>query len=78
MSVSNSNRISVRVNGKPKQVKEPISLSELLDEFQIRSDTVVLELNRQVVRKETYHSIYLCEGDSLEIVHFVGGGAGPE
>jgi sulfur carrier protein len=34
----------------------------------------VVELNRNIVSRETHASTQLKEGDTLEIVHFVGGG----
>jgi thiamine biosynthesis protein ThiS len=33
-----------------------------------------VERNRDIVMRDTYGSTMLCEGDALEIVHFVGGG----
>lgn len=55
-------------------MKASVSLSELLEELRLQPDSVVLELNREIVPKEKYASTNLLEGDALEIVHFVGGG----
>jgi thiamine biosynthesis protein ThiS len=35
---------------------------------------VAVEMNRVILPREAYGSTRLAEGDSLEIVHFVGGG----
>ena len=49
-------------------------MARLLEQLNIRSSRVVIELNRNIVSRETYGSAILKEGDTLEIVHFVGGG----
>jgi len=36
--------------------------------------TVVVELNRQIVRRPALGATALEDGDSVELVHFVGGG----
>jgi sulfur carrier protein len=51
-----------------------LSLARLLEELQIRAGRVVVELNRNIVSREAHGSTLLKEGDTLEIVHFVGGG----
>jgi thiamine biosynthesis protein ThiS len=64
----------IRVNGEDKEIADGLSLAGLLDELQIRAGRVVVELNRDIVRRDAHVSTLLKEGDSLEIVHFVGGG----
>ena len=66
--------MKIRVNGEDKEIADGLSLAGLLDELQIRAGRVVVELNRDIVRREAHVSTLLKEGDSLEIVHFVGGG----
>ncbi|MCH7915850.1 MAG: sulfur carrier protein ThiS [Deltaproteobacteria bacterium] len=46
----------------------------MLGELGIRPGRVVVELNRDVLSRETHGSTTLKEGDQIEIVHFVGGG----
>ena len=74
MAQSKAERIRVRVNGEMEELNQSFTVLELLSQFQIKSDSVVLELNRQILEKGRYSSTYLRDGDSLEIVHFVGGG----
>jgi thiamine biosynthesis protein ThiS len=66
--------MKIRVNGEDKEIADGLSLAGLLDELQIRAGRVVVELNRDIVRRDAHVSTLLKEGDSLEIVHFVGGG----
>ena len=64
----------ITVNGEPREVAEGVTLAQLLDELNIRPGRVVIELNRSIIAREAYGSAVLKEGDTLEIVHFVGGG----
>ena len=66
--------MKVHINGEEKQVSAGLSLAGLLDALQIRPGRVVVELNREIVARETYDSTFLHESDRVEIVHFVGGG----
>lgn len=66
--------MKVRVNGEEKEIADGLNVARLLEELQIRPGRVVVELNRTIVSRETHASTQLKEGDTLEIVHFVGGG----
>jgi len=66
--------MKVRVNGEEREIADGLNLARLLEELQIRPGRVVVELNRSIVSRETHASTQLKEGDTLEIVHFVGGG----
>ena len=66
--------MKIRVNGEEKEIEDGLTVSHLLEELQIRSARVVVELNRDIVSREAHGSTMLKEGDALEIVHFVGGG----
>jgi sulfur carrier protein len=41
----------------------------------MKTDRVAVELNLDIVPRATWESTVLKDGDRLEIVHFVGGGA---
>ena len=64
----------IRVNGEDKEIADGLSVAGLLDALQIRAGRVVVELNRDIVRRDVHVSTLLKEGDNLEIVQFVGGG----
>ena len=63
----------VRVNGEPRDVTAG-SVADLLRSLEIDPRTVVVELNREIVRRPALESTYIKEGDEIELVHFVGGG----
>ena len=66
--------MKIQINGEAKDVSDGINIGQLLEELQIRPGRVVVELNRDIVPRESLLQTRLKSGDTLEIVHFVGGG----
>jgi thiamine biosynthesis protein ThiS len=66
--------MKVKVNGEDKTVKEAISITDLLSDFSIKPEAVVVELNLKIISKDSWDKTILNENDSVEIVRFVGGG----
>ncbi|MCS6998363.1 MAG: sulfur carrier protein ThiS [Aquificaceae bacterium] len=64
------------VNGKELNVKEDITLEELLSHMDIplRPVGLAVAVNEEVVPKSKYGVFRLKEGDKVEIVNIVGGG----
>jgi len=66
--------IGVVINGEARRARPGISLLDLLADLDLDARAVVVEHNRRIVRREALGATPLAEGDSLELVHFVGGG----
>lgn len=66
--------MNITTNGEAVSV-EPCSVQDYLISLGIDPRRVAVELNRDILPKAQYQATLLREGDSLEIVHFVGGGA---
>jgi sulfur carrier protein len=66
--------MKICINGEEKEFADGLSIAALLDKLQIRPGRVVIELNRNIIARTAHASTTLNEGDTLEIVHFVGGG----
>ncbi len=66
--------VIVRINGGEKEVGAGLNVAQLLEHLGVRAGRVVVELNRDVLPRDAHGDTVLKEGDSLEIVHFVGGG----
>jgi thiamine biosynthesis protein ThiS len=63
------------VNGEERTVAAGSTLGDLLRELAVNANAVVVEHNREIVRdRSRLDSMVLATGDSVEIVHFVGGG----
>jgi len=65
--------VSISLNGAARHVP-PGSVVELLMFLDIDPRTVVVELNREIVRRPALETTHIKEGDEIELVHFVGGG----
>ena len=66
--------IDIVLNGEQRSVPGPSSLADLLQYLELDPRTVVVELNRSIVRRANLTTTPLSPGDSVELVHFVGGG----
>lgn len=64
------------VNGEKREVSDGISLSQLIENLQLAPERIAIELNQSVVRRADWPKQKLKDSDRVEIVHFVGGGAG--
>ncbi|MBV9438051.1 MAG: sulfur carrier protein ThiS [Acidobacteria bacterium] len=67
--------MTVVVNGQPKECPDGISLAQFIEHLQLKGDRVAVELNRKIATRTRWQETMLQNGDRLEIVHFVGGGA---
>jgi thiamine biosynthesis protein ThiS len=66
--------MNITLNGDPREIPGPLSVSALLQQLEIDARRVAVELNMAVVKKAAYESSVIKEGDEVEIVNFVGGG----
>lgn len=66
--------VDVTLNGDPRAVPADLSVEELLRHLDLEPKLVVVELNARIIRRDAYGSTAVAAGDSLELVHFVGGG----
>jgi len=67
--------IELTVNGKPRSVDGPLSLSAYLEQLGINPQIIAVEHNGEIIRRERYAETTLSAGDVVEIVRMVGGGA---
>ncbi|HET9847349.1 MAG TPA: sulfur carrier protein ThiS [Candidatus Dormibacteraeota bacterium] len=70
--------VTVTLNGKPRQIPDGLNLLELLERLDVQPSRVVIEHNREIRRKEDFERTRVRAGDELELVYFVGGGAGDD
>lgn len=65
----------VNVNGEKREVPDSATLEALIRLLDLTPERLAVELNRRVVRRAEWPETELAEDDSVEIVHFVGGGS---
>ena len=66
--------MQIIINGKPTETTAGSTVQNLLDQLKLDSRQVVVERNRTIVPRQRFGAEFLADGDTLEIVHFVGGG----
>lgn len=66
--------ISVKLNGEPRSIAAGSSIVAMLKAIGVDPRKVAVEHNLEVVPRSTLSDVQVKDGDSFEIVHFVGGG----
>jgi thiamine biosynthesis protein ThiS len=66
--------ITVCVNGDAREIPAGLTVEGLLAHLSLSPRMVVVEHNGDILRREALADAVVQEGDTLELVHFVGGG----
>jgi sulfur carrier protein len=67
--------VQIRLNGSAYAVAEGITtIEQLLAYLHVHQHVLMIEYNGNILQKEDYRTTLLAEGDTMEMVHFVGGG----
>lgn len=66
--------IEVVINGETRRLPEGVSVEALLVRLELHPRLVVVERNGEILRRDAYAGTAVAAGDTLELVHFVGGG----
>lgn len=64
----------ITVNGEPHDALEGATVRSLLESLDLGDTLVAVEKNREIVPRASHAAEKICDGDTIEIVHFVGGG----
>jgi len=67
--------IDITLNGDPRRAAAGATIASLLAELNLDPAKVAVERNLVIVPRSTFAAQTLSAGDTLEVVHFVGGGA---
>ena len=66
--------VAVTLNGEPCSLVSPVSVGDLIQRLGLDEDAVAVERNRDIVSRSAWSETVLLAGDTIEVVHFVGGG----
>jgi sulfur carrier protein len=66
--------MKLKLNGTEAEIRDSLTVSGLLETLQIEPARVAVEVNLQIVKKCNFQDHVLKDGDSVEVVNFVGGG----
>lgn len=67
------NKMKLKVNGEDKETQSETIL-QLLKELDIVPERVAVEVNLRIIKRADFENCKLYDGDTVEIVYFVGGG----
>ena len=62
------------INGNQTTLSTDLTVAEYLEQNNYQTNRIVVELNEEILPKYLYSETRLKDGDSMEIVTFVGGG----
>ena len=66
----------IQVNGEAQEVQLPISLAELIRQNDVQQPEMVsVQVNEDFVDRSEWEKTQIQEGDSVEFLFFMGGGA---
>ena len=64
----------MKVNGEIFEFREGMTVSNLIAEMGFSEAMVAVELNLDILPRDSFSSTVLKENDGIEVVRFVGGG----
>ena len=68
------NKIKIKVNGKKIISQDNETIGKLVKRLKLPLNKVAIELNRKILDKHSLKKIKINNNDTIEIVHFIGGG----
>ena len=63
------------LNGESHSARAPLTVLELLQSFELAKRRVAVAINAEVVPKSRFAEVWIRDGDRIEVIHAVGGGA---
>jgi sulfur carrier protein len=66
--------MNIYLNGQPREIPSGSTIADLLEQMQLESRLVAVEVNLDVVPRARHKEHLLQDGDRLEVVTLVGGG----
>ena len=64
----------ITLNGDRFELEQPVTVAALLATLDIDPRRVAVEHNLTILKRHTFPEVVVDEGDTVEIVNFVGGG----
>lgn len=62
------------INGEKYNYNDHITISNMLQKFNLNKDNVVVEVNYDIIDKLQYDTFFLKDEDNVEVISFVRGG----
>jgi sulfur carrier protein len=72
--MTQSDTVTIQVNGEPYTCPKPQYLPDLLAQLNLNPRLIAIEYNGEILHRQFWDGQAVVEGDRLEIVTIVGGG----
>ena len=66
--------MKITINGKEKEYDSGLSLNDLVSQSSKTPKRVIVEVNGNILKNDVWDTTSVQEGDTIELVTFVGGG----
>ncbi len=66
--------MKITCNGETKEITPDTTLVSFIRDMDLNPDTVVVECDGIIIKRDEYDTQVLFEGNVLELIRFVGGG----
>ena len=67
--------VTIQLNGSPHSIPSNTTISQLIDQLELDAHSVIAELNGEIHSREKWSTAILEASDTLELLHFLGGGS---
>lgn len=67
-------KIKISLNGQDYNLDKSKTILDLVTELDLDLTKIAVEKNYEIILTDNFGRNNLCEGDKIEIVHFIGGG----
>ena len=66
--------ITIKLNGKIKTIKNGMNIEKFLQEKGIKKESVVVMINENIIKNNSFGTTVINDKDEVEILRFVSGG----
>lgn len=67
--------MNIILNGEATSIDDNLKISDLLASYELKEEITIVEKNGEILKRANYGAESIAEGDKIELINFVGGGA---
>jgi sulfur carrier protein len=66
--------MTIKINGEIREFKDDVTLLEVIQTLGLTDKVMAAAVNMNIVKQDSWASALLHDGDTVELLDFVGGG----
>ncbi|MDD5212530.1 MAG: sulfur carrier protein ThiS [Sulfuricurvum sp.] len=66
--------MNIKVNGEKRELTEATTLQQMIESLGLESKVMAAAVNMEIVKQDAWDKAILKDGDTIELLDFVGGG----